>query len=97
MARIINQANRPLVVSDAVPIDILSFSHELKPNVQLQLARIPGKIRIAENVKRLYLFNSSNRLRNRLVKVYGFRATRAYTDESGTRLWRLDRPAVRPE
>jgi uncharacterized membrane protein len=97
VARIINQANRPLVVSDAVPIDILSFSHELKPNVQLQLARIPGKIRIAENVKRLYLFNSSNRLRNRLVKVYGFRATRAYTDESGTRLWRLDRPAVRPE
>lgn len=91
VARIINQADRPLVVSDAVPIDILSFSHELKPTVRLQLSRTPAKIRISDNVKRLYLFNSSNRLRNRLRRVYGFRATREYQDGTLTRLWRLDR------
>lgn len=91
VADIINRENRPLVVSDAVPIDLLSFSHELKPTVQLQLTRNPGQIRIVNNVRRLHLFNSSDQLRDRLVRVYGFRARRAYQDGTQTRLWRLDR------
>lgn len=90
-ANIINRERRPLVVSDAVPIDLLSFSHELKPSTQLQLSRNPADIRIGRRVRRLYLFNSSEQLRNRLMRDYGFRATPRYRDGTLTRLWRLDR------
>ncbi|NJL20673.1 MAG: hypothetical protein HC895_07410 [Leptolyngbyaceae cyanobacterium SM1_3_5] len=91
VADMINRERRPLVVSDAAPIDLLSFSHELKPSTRLQLSRTPADIRIGRRVRRVYLFNSSEQLRNRLMRVYGFRATPRYRDGTLVRLWRLDR------
>jgi uncharacterized membrane protein len=92
VARILNRADRPLVISDSPPIDVLAFSHQLKPNIHFQLATVPGKIRVARGFDRIFLFNPSTRLRNRLVKTLGYRATPVYRDRSAIRLWRLDRP-----
>lgn len=90
VARLINQVDRPLVISDGEPIDILSFSYELKPNVRLQLTTEPQKLRLAKGFEHIYLLNPSNPLRNRLTRQWGYRAIRAYTDGRVPRLWRLE-------
>jgi uncharacterized membrane protein len=90
VAQIINEAEQPLLVSDSAPIDMLSFSYELKPEVRLQLASEARQIKRLANAENIFLFNPSNALKNRLAKRLGYRLTPAYSDRTTVRLWRLE-------
>ncbi|NJR66218.1 MAG: hypothetical protein HC772_14270, partial [Leptolyngbyaceae cyanobacterium CRU_2_3] len=67
-ASFVNRADRPLVISDQTEVDILSFSYELKPDVQFQLVTNPRRLKVAEGFGSTFLLNPSQRLRNILEK-----------------------------
>lgn len=73
VAAVVNQAERPLVVSDLLPAGrILSLSHLLRGDVQLQLAERPGLIRVPDDAETVFLYLPSDRLRRRLERRQNF-------------------------
>ena len=76
IARIINQANKPLVISSCQGIwrvnDELSLSHLLAPRVKLQLTTSPNIHQIPLNFKNIFLFNTSQELQASLEQEENF-------------------------
>ncbi len=70
IAEIINQANKPLLISDSGIITIQILSHLLTPKVQFQIvaqAQIPE---IADNFSDVFLFKPSDALKTGIEQVY---------------------------
>jgi uncharacterized membrane protein len=73
VARIVNQASHPLVISDTkIPGSVLSLSRLLSPKVQLQLVSQPKTFLAADGFSEVFLFDSSDTLRNQLEKTQGY-------------------------
>jgi uncharacterized membrane protein len=69
VARIINQANYPLVVSDTnIPGSILSLSHLLSPDVRFQLVTQASMLEISEDFSQVFLFDASRALREKIER-----------------------------
>lgn len=87
VARIINQAKSPLLVTDEIPVRVLTFSHLLKPDVNIQFvveAKIP---KIADNFGNAFLYRPSDRLRQRLESEQNFKIEPVYKDW----LWKIEK------
>lgn len=73
MASIINQANRPLVISNASDINpgnVISLSYLLNPKVQFQLVVDPKIPKIADNFSDVFLYYPSKTLQQGLKQNY---------------------------
>ncbi|MCU0567922.1 MAG: glycosyltransferase family 39 protein [Oculatellaceae cyanobacterium Prado106] len=84
VSALINQSDRPLVISDSDPAEILTFSYWLDEKVKLQLVGRPRQLRVAESYTPTFLLNPSRRLRTR-VKNQGYHLKRLYEDRSNPR------------
>jgi hypothetical protein len=67
-ARIINQYPRPLVISDEIPGRVLSFTHSLQPQVQLQLLPRAQIAPIPTHFQPIFLYRPSDQLRQGLER-----------------------------
>jgi uncharacterized membrane protein len=92
VARIINQAEKPLIVTDGTVIDTVSFSYELKPEVKLQLMQHPEQLkRIPKRFKSIFLLSPTEELRTKLMDQ-GYELQPLYEDQNARngpiyRLW----------
>jgi uncharacterized membrane protein len=92
VARIINQASRPLLVSGSPRVnlgDLLSLSYLLDPKVRLQLVVEPNIPNISKDFTDVFLFAPSKTLQDRLEKEYNYKIEPVY--QPG-RLWHLEQP-----
>jgi uncharacterized membrane protein len=87
IARIINQANNPLVISSCQGIwavnDKLSLSHLLAPQVKLQLTTSPNIPKIPPSFNNIFLFNTSQELQDSLEKKENFQLETIYPENLG--------------
>jgi uncharacterized membrane protein len=87
IARIINQANNPLVISSCQgnwPVaDKLSLSHSLAPEVKLQLVIPPNIPKIPPSFNNIFLFNTSQELQASLEKKENFQLENVYPETLG--------------
>jgi uncharacterized membrane protein len=87
IARILNPVDRPLIISDEVPGKILSLSHLLKPETQLEL--VTGSYLPQLPIDRhLFLYRPSPALQQRIQQAYPVKIELAY--EKGW-LWKVTR------
>jgi uncharacterized membrane protein len=86
IARIINQATRPLVISDTISSNVLALSYMLEPKVRFQLVVPPNVPKVAEGFSDVFLFRASESLREALKKDYKLELAR-------NQLWRLEKIA----
>lgn len=94
VARIINQATHPLLLSDDEPGDVLSLSYLLEPKVRLQLVVKPKVLNISEGFSDLFLYKPSEELLYILEKKQNYKIKP--TQELGSfqdKLWRLEKSA----
>ncbi|WP_017292918.1 glycosyltransferase family 39 protein [Geminocystis herdmanii] len=73
IAQMINQAENPLVITQNLDINkgnIISISHNLKPETKLQLLNTNTSIKAHPEFKEIYIFNPSPQLINSLEKLY---------------------------
>ena len=93
VSSIINQGDRPLVISDRRPIDLLALSYWLDDDVKFQLIFPPQTLAVAPGFAPIFLLNASNRLKKNLAQQ-GYDLTLRYTDDNAPkaereRLWQL--------
>jgi uncharacterized membrane protein len=87
IARIINSSTKPLFFSSNYSLnigDIMSLSHLLKSNVQMQLVPEPNLPKIPDNFSDVFLYNPSKQFKSDLEKT--FILDNVYNNG---RLWRL--------
>jgi uncharacterized membrane protein len=84
IARIINQATRPLVISDTISSNVLALSYMLEPKVRFQLVVPPNVPKVAGGFSDVFLFKASKTLRETLKKDYKLELAR-------NQLWRLEK------
>ncbi|HAX80095.1 MAG TPA: dolichyl-phosphate-mannose-protein mannosyltransferase, partial [Cyanobacteria bacterium UBA11372] len=89
VARIVNQAERPLLVTDEIPGRVLAFSHLLKPDVNLQLVVEPNIPKIADNFGNVFLYRPSERWRQGIEQDQSFKIDPVYKDW----LWKISKKA----
>ena len=70
IARVINKATQPLVISDTISSNVLALSHLLHPKVRLQLVVKPNIPTIPDGFSDLFLFRPSKNMRTELEKDY---------------------------
>jgi uncharacterized membrane protein len=91
MARIINQAPHPLVISNTSDVntgDIISLSYLLDSETQLQLVVDPNIPNIPDRFRDVFLFYPSQTLQESLIKEYKATLKPVYTVDI-VRLWKL--------
>ena len=66
VAYIINQATRPLLLSDANPAHVLSLSYLLDPKVRFQLVDQPKVFKISQGFSDVFLYKPSEKFRRAL-------------------------------
>ena len=85
IARIINQANKPLVISSCQGIwpvnHQLSLSHLLAPQVKLQLVIPPKTPNISSSFNNIFLFKTSQELQASLEKEENFHLETVYPEK----------------
>jgi hypothetical protein len=86
-AQIINQANRPLLISNDWVSNIVSLSYMLDPKVRLQLVIDPNVPKVPKGFSDIFLFNSSDKLRNRLETEQNYKVVPINPDY--LHLWKL--------
>jgi uncharacterized membrane protein len=88
IARIINKANDPLLISSTYSLnigDIMSLIHLLDPKVQMQLVIEPIMPNIPDSFSDVFVYNPSKSFRSELEKKYNLADVFQYS-----RLWRLE-------
>jgi uncharacterized membrane protein len=95
VSALINQAQKPLVISDDDPASLLGISYWLKPETSMQLVTQPRQLKVANGFTTVLLLNPSNRLRNRLSRRYKLQPLYEdhNTSETEIRLWQVLPPA----
>ena len=87
IARIINEAEAPLVISDGSELNLLSLSYLLEPRVRLQLVEMPNSPTLAEREQSVFLFDPSEPLREKL-QGNNFNLE-LVVDKKRAKLWKL--------
>ncbi|MBD1829637.1 glycosyltransferase family 39 protein [Microcoleus vaginatus GB1-A2] len=93
VAAIVNQAQKPLVISHGgnnITGKILSLSYLLKPPVQLLLAVKPDKVKIPDGFSDVFLYRATEALQFELEKVQKYKITPIYTP-GDVWLWRVEK------
>ncbi|MEL7036314.1 MAG: glycosyltransferase family 39 protein [Cyanobacteria bacterium J06592_8] len=91
VAEIVNASPSPLVISDSEPGRILPFSHQLKPNVYLQLVVQSNIPFIPEqNFSDIFLYRPSEVLIEGIEEIYDANLEKVY--KKGW-LWRVELPS----
>lgn len=62
-AKTINEANKPLIISDGPVADTIAFSYRLQPQVKFQLVTEPKDLTVAPGFNSMFLLNPSEDLR----------------------------------
>lgn len=83
-SQLINQADRPLVITDEPPIDLVAFSHCLRPDVKVQVTSQPQTLQVAAGFTTIYLLNPSAALRDRLISL-NYQLTPLYSIRKNSR------------
>lgn len=84
MAKIINEVENPLVITQIVngndtnKGNIISISHRLKPETKLQLLLNDNPLMIDEDFKNIYIFNPSPELTQNIEKNYQKKVIKVY-------------------
>lgn len=94
VAAVVNQSDRPLVVSDVLPAGrVLSLSHALDRDVHLQLAEKARLLNVPDEFSSVFLYLPSNQLRNRLENRQNLvaRPITLQDDEKDDWLWQANR------
>ena len=87
IARIINQTDRSIVLTDELPEKLLSLSHLLKPDVRLVFSRGGTVPDIPTEFSQVYLYRPSEVWKQRIEETSGGKIERAYKGW----LWQLER------
>ncbi|MEG5037814.1 MULTISPECIES: glycosyltransferase family 39 protein [unclassified Microcoleus] len=93
VAAIVNQAQKPLVISHGgnnITGKILSLSYLLKPQVQLLLAVKPDRVKIPDGFSDVFLYRATEALQFELEKVQKYKITPIYTPGE-VWLWRVEK------
>jgi uncharacterized membrane protein len=90
-AEIINQVDRPLVISDSNPIGILSFSYLLDNDVRLRLVTQPQKLKPFEDDSPTFLLTPSTPMKVRLKRKFNYELIPALKEDGKVFLWRLQK------
>jgi uncharacterized membrane protein len=73
IARIINQSKKPLLISSTYSLnigDMMSLSHLLNPNVELQLVSEPTIPKIPDGFSDVFLYNPSPKFKSKIEKEF---------------------------
>ena len=85
VARIINQASRPLLISDDAGINygnVFSLSYLLSPNVSLQLIKEGTSLQKVNNqFTNIFILNPGNQFRQQIERRYQSKANSIYKDK----------------
>lgn len=93
-AQIINQAERPLVISDNdIVFGLMPLNTRLSPQVNWLLASQPENITIPNQFSDLFLYKSSQELQDYLKESYEFEAVYEYA-YPGSFIWNVPPPSV---
>ncbi len=68
IAQLIDQTPRPLIISDTSPIDVLTLSYKLNPNIQLQLVNETYRPNVPDGFSNVFLLSPSDSLRKSFKK-----------------------------
>ncbi|UNU26708.1 glycosyltransferase family 39 protein [Microcoleus vaginatus] len=93
VAAIVNQAQKPLVISHGgnnLTGKILSVSYLMNPQVQLLLAVKPEQVKIPDGFSDVFLYGATEALQFELEKVQKYKITRIYKP-GGVWLWRVEK------
>jgi uncharacterized membrane protein len=93
VAAIVNQAQKPLVISQGgnnITGKILSVSYLLKPQVELLLAVKPEQVKIPDGFSDVFLYRSTDLLKFELEKVQKYKITPIYKP-GDVWLWRIEK------
>ncbi len=83
VAKIINQAERPLLISDSFGINfgnVFSLSYFAEPKVRFQLVKGNNIPKITQGFTNVFLLNPSAKLRKQIEKKYKFKENIVYKD-----------------
>ncbi|MGK7874672.1 MAG: glycosyltransferase family 39 protein [Xenococcaceae cyanobacterium] len=86
VAAIINQAPRPLIISDSGQPSVIALSYLLKSNVRLQLGSPQIDFKIADGFSDIFLYRPSRTLLNKLKQQHKLKLVHL-----GGRLWKLEK------
>ncbi|MHC0065440.1 glycosyltransferase family 39 protein [Nostoc sp. UIC 10890] len=91
VAQIINQSNRPLLISDALGNNygnVFSLSYLLEPKVRFLLVNNQKTLKIPDGFTDIFLFNPSESRRETIEKKYKFKTDMIYEDKYYS-VWKL--------
>ena len=94
VAKIINQASYPLLISDSSGINygnVFSLSYLLESKVRLMLLKDEKISQIPDGFTEIYLLNPSNSLRKKIGKIYKSKINIVYQDNYSS-LYQLAKP-----
>ncbi|MBE9127200.1 MULTISPECIES: glycosyltransferase family 39 protein [unclassified Coleofasciculus] len=86
LASIINQAKKPVVISDDWFPNVLSFSHQLEPKVRFQLVIEPNIPEIGDDFSDVFLYKPSQNMKTELSKKYTLKNI-----NKTNQVWRIDK------
>jgi len=89
VADILNESDRPLLISDADPIALLSTSRYLQPDTPMLLVFPPEIPKIPDYDGERFLFDASYKFREALQTQQGFELESIYAREKVTHLWEI--------
>lgn len=91
VASILNGYPQPLMISDSLPINLLSFSYLLRPDTRLQLLAQPIPPQIPADAKDVFLFSPSEPLKQAFSQTPGYQVVPVYEEKEVVHLWKLER------
>jgi len=95
IAHVINQANRPLLVSDTSDPDnhgyLLSLSYSLDPKVRFRLVANPRDIQIPDGFSDIFLYQPGKILQEELKQTYKVEPIHIAPEQKEEKLWRLSK------
>ncbi|MEH1945443.1 MAG: glycosyltransferase family 39 protein [Nostoc sp.] len=94
VAKIINQTNHPLLISNDSGINygnVFSLSYLLQPKVQYQLVKNRSLPNIPDEFTDIFLLNPSDIWRKQIEKTYNYKTFVVYGDKNYL-LWKIENP-----
>ncbi|MEH2211891.1 glycosyltransferase family 39 protein [Nostoc sp.] len=94
VAKIINQTNHPLLISNDSGINygnVFSLSYLLQPKVQFQLVKNRSIPTIPDEFTDIFLLNPSDTWRKQIEKIYNYKTFVVYGDKNYL-LWKIENP-----
>lgn len=94
VAKIINQATHPLLISNDSGINygnVFSLSYLLEPKVQFQLVKDRSIPNIPDEFTDIFLLNPSDTWRKQIEKTYNYKTFLVYGDKNYL-LWKIENP-----